>query len=126
MTQATTPPTGRPVYLNVQRGVGDGPTRTERYEVPEGVAASLLDGLRWVRENLDGTLAVRYACINANACKECMMLLDGKVVYACVARMQPGATHEVAPLRNKARLRDLVSEIAPAKERLGATEDDDE
>jgi len=121
-----TPKTGKPIYLNVQRGVGDGPTRIERFEVPEGAAASLLDGLRWVRENLDDTLAVRYSCINANACKECMMILDGKVVYACMARMQPGAEHQVAPMPNKARMRDLISQIAPAKERLGSDEEDDE
>ena len=114
------------ICLDVQRGVGAGATRVQRYELPVGAADSLLDGLRWVRENLDDTLAVRYSCINANACKECMVLLDGKVVYACMARMQPGATHTVAPLANKVRIRDLISQIAPVKERLGVQEDDDE
>lgn len=114
------------ICLDVQRGVGAGETHVQRYELPVGAADSLLDGLRWVREHLDDTLAVRYSCINANACKECMMLLDGKVVYACMARMQPGATHSVAPLANKARIRDLISQIAPVKERLGGQEDDDE
>jgi len=120
--------TGETVFLNVRRGLGEGETRVQRYEVPIDEAASLLDGLRWVRQHTDDTLAFRYSCINANACKECMMLLDGKVVYACMARMQPGAVHEVAPLPNKARLRDLVSQIAPVKERLGgvAEEDSDE
>ena len=84
------------ICLDVQRGVGAGATRIQRYELPVGAAASLLDGLRWVREHLDPTLALRYSCINANACKECMMLLDGKVVYACVARMQPGAKERLA------------------------------
>jgi len=114
------------ICLDVQRGIGAGATRIQRYELPAGAAASLLDGLRWVREHLDPTLALRYSCINANACKECMMLLDGKVVYACVARMQPGATHSVAPLANKARIRDLISEIAPVKERLAGEQDDDD
>ncbi len=114
------------VVLNVKRGVGDGPSRVERFELPPDAAASLLDGLRWVREHLDDSLAVRYACINANACKECMMLLDGKVVYACLAHLRPGAEYDVAPLGNKARMRDLISEIAPVKERLedGNEEDD--
>lgn len=114
------------ICLDVQRGVGDGPTHVQRYELPVGAAQSLLDGLRWVRENVDPTLAVRYSCINANACKECMVVLDGKVVYACMARMQPGATHSVEPLPNKARIRDLVSEIAPVKERLGSSDEDDD
>lgn len=114
------------IVLEVQRGVGKGPSRVQRYELPNDAAASLLDGLRWVRENLDETLAVRYSCINANACKECMMILDGKVVYACVARMQPGAEHQVAPLPNKARVRDLISEIAPVKERFNQEDDGDD
>lgn len=118
--------TGTTVVLNVKRGVGDGPSTVESYELPEGAAASLLDGLRWVREHLDDSLAVRYACINANACKECMMLLDGKVVYACMAHLQPGVQYDVAPLANKARMRDLISEIAPVKERLVEGEGDDE
>ena len=113
------------ICLDVQRGVGAGETHVQRYQLPVGAADSLLDGLRWVRENLDDTLAVRYSCINANACKECMVLLDGKVVYACMARMQPGATHLVAPLPNKARIRDLISQIAPVKERLGGQGDED-
>lgn len=106
------------IVLEVKRGVGEGPSHVQRYELPEGAAASLLDGLRWVREHVDDTLAVRYSCINANACKECMMLLDGKVVYACMARMKPGAVHQVEPLANKDRVRDLISEIAPVKERF--------
>jgi len=116
---------GQTVFLNVKRGQGDGESHIQRYEVPINEAASLLDGLRWVRQHADDTLAFRYSCINANACKECMMLMDGKVVYACMARMQPGAEHEVAPLANKARLRDLVSQIAPVKERLGEPSGDD-
>lgn len=114
------------IVLEVQRGVGEGPSRVQRYELPGDAAASLLDGLRWVRENLDETLAVRYSCINANACKECMMIFDGKVVYACVARMQPGAEHQVSPLPNKARVRDLISEIAPVKERFDQEGDEDD
>ena len=110
------------IVLNVKRGVGKGETVSQRYELPDDAAASLLDGLRWVRENLDDSLAFRYSCINANACKECMMEFDGKVVYACIARMQPGVEHEVSPLHNKARIRDLVSEIAPVKERLDIDE----
>jgi len=80
----------------------------------------LLDGLRWVRTHQDETLAFRYACINANACKECMMRLNGKTVYACTARIESGQSYEVAPLPNKALVRDLVTEIAPSKERLFA------
>ncbi|MDB5503479.1 MAG: hypothetical protein JWR89_3381, partial [Tardiphaga sp.] len=57
------------------------------------------------------------SCINANACKECMMLIDGKVDYACTVRLKEGTT-TLAPLPKKALIRDLVTEIAPPDERL--------
>lgn len=112
------------VSLSVLRGQADEASRFDDYEVPAEHAASLLDALRWIREHTDDSLAFRYSCINANACKECMMQLDGKVVYACVARPEAGRAHVVEPLSNKARLRDLVTAIAPAKERLLADERD--
>ncbi|RJG06927.1 hypothetical protein D3870_13790 [Noviherbaspirillum cavernae] len=114
------------ITLQVQRGCGDGPSRIDIYAIPVGAAASLLDCLRWVRSNLDNTLAFRYSCINANACKECMMHVDGKAIYACLVRPQAGAVHRLEPMPNKVRLRDLVAEIAPTKERLLDVEDGDD
>ena len=104
--------------LIIARGDGSQP-RFERFEVPFTDGASVLDGLIWVREHLDASLAFRFSCISANACKECMMRIDGKVVYACLARLEPREMH-VAPLANKPLVRDLVSEIAPPAERLPA------
>lgn len=104
------------VQLRVQRS--DPPGRVDAFEVPADAAASLLDGLRWVRSHCDNSLGIRYACINANACKECMMRLDGKTVYACTARLEPGRSYEVPPLLNKPLLRDLITDISPGKERL--------
>jgi succinate dehydrogenase/fumarate reductase-like Fe-S protein len=89
----------------------------QRFDVPFERGQSVLDGLRRIRIEQDPTLAFRFSCINANACKECMMELDGKVVYACTARLVQGDMH-VAPLGNKALLHDLVTEIAPRDERL--------
>ena len=82
---------------------------------------SVLDGLRWIRVNKDPSLAIRFSCINANACKECMMELDGETVYACTARLEPREM-TVAPLPNKKLVRDLVTEIAPPAERFVAKE----
>lgn len=103
--------------LSIKRGGNNEPARVEAFEVPFESGQSLLDGLRWVRINRDPTLAIRYSCINANACKECMMLLNGKVVYACTARLIEGDMR-VEPLPNKKLIRDLVTEIAPPDERL--------
>ena len=76
-----------------------------------------LDGLRAVRRDQDQTLAFRYACINANACKECMMKLDGKTVYACTARLE-SRVMLVAPLPNKTLVRDLLTAVSPGDEVL--------
>ena len=103
--------------LKIWRGTDRTGGRFETHEVPFERGQSVLDGLRWIRVNKDPTLAIRFSCINANACKECMMELDGETVYACTARLEP-RTMEVAPLSNKKLVRDLVTEIAPPAERF--------
>lgn len=103
--------------LHIQRGGNDSAPRVEAYEVAFEPGNSVLDGLRRIRATQDPTLAFRFSCINANACKECMMQLDGKVVYACTERLREGDMH-LAPLGNKALVQDLVTEIAPRDERL--------
>ena len=103
--------------LKIWRGELPGEGRWETHNVPYEPGQSVLDGLRWIRVNRDPSLAIRYSCINANACKECMMELDGKTVYACTARLEPREM-ALAPLSNKRLVRDLVTEIAPPGERF--------
>lgn len=103
--------------LKIWRGLEANAGRWETYDVPFEAGQSLLDGLRWIRANRDPTLAIRFSCINANACKECMVELDDVTVYACMARLQ-ARKMTVAPLSNKKLLRDLVTEIAPPTERF--------
>jgi len=85
--------------------------------VPFEPGQSVLDGLRWLRINQDPSLAIRFSCINANACKECMILVNKKVVYACTRRLEPGEM-TLQPLPNKTLVRDLVTEIASPDERI--------
>ena len=104
-------------HLLIQRGVAGETAQIVQYDVPFEPGQSVLDGLRWIRTHVDASLAFRYSCINANACKECMMQLNGQVIYACTARLVEGEMH-LHPLSNKDLIRDLVSEIAPPAERL--------
>ena len=104
-------------HLLIQRGVAGETAQIVQYDVPFEPGQSVLDGLRWIRTHVDASLAFRYSCINANACKECMMQLNGQVIYACTARLVEGQMH-LHPLGNKDLIRDLVSEIAPPAERL--------
>jgi succinate dehydrogenase/fumarate reductase-like Fe-S protein len=103
--------------LKIWRGESADAGRWERYQVPFEPGQSVLDALRWIRTTYDPSLAIRFSCINANACKECMIELDGKTVYACTARL---AAREMTltPLSNKPLVRDLVTEIAPPAERF--------
>lgn len=103
--------------LAVWRGLPPGDGRYETYEVPFENGQSILDGLRWVRAHCDPSLALRFSCINANACKECMVMVDGRTVYACTTRLEPRLLR-IEPLRNKRWVRDVVSEIAPPEEKL--------
>jgi len=105
--------------LKVWRGEDPARGRWETYEVPFEPGQSVLDGLRWIRTNRDPSLAIRFSCINANACKECMVSLDGETVYACTARLEDREM-KLAPLPNKKLVRDLVTEIAPPAERFSS------
>ena len=80
------------VVLKIRRGGPGEPPRTENHAVPFEPGQSVLDALRWIRVNRDPTLAFRYSCLNANACKECMIQVDGEVVYACLARNSVGSS----------------------------------
>jgi len=106
--------------LHVFRGLTREDGRIETFEVPFETGQSVLDGLRWIRANHSPALAIRFSCINANACKECMVDVDGATVYACTTRLEP-RDMTVKPLATKALIRDLVTEITPPGERLAAT-----
>jgi succinate dehydrogenase/fumarate reductase-like Fe-S protein len=103
--------------LLIRRGTPAVAPALERFDVPFAPGQTVLDGLRYIRAQIDPTLAFRFSCINANACKECMMLIDGKVAYACTTRLHDGEM-KLAPLPKKALIHDLVTEIAPPDERL--------
>ncbi len=103
--------------LRVKRGTPEADRGHETFEVPFEPGQSLLDGLRRIRAEQDPSLAIRFSCINANACKECIVKLDGKTVYACTTRLIE-AEMTVEPLPNKPLIRDLVTDIAPRGDRI--------
>jgi succinate dehydrogenase/fumarate reductase-like Fe-S protein len=107
----------RTAPLKVWRGAAGEEGRFQAYDVPFEEGMSVLDALRWIRTHVDPGLAIRYSCINANACHTCMALVDGVVEYTCTARLRAaGAT--VAPLPKRPVIRDLVTDTLPPEERL--------
>ena len=107
----------RTAVLRIRRGSPDGESRYENFEVPYEEGMSVLDALRWIRANRDSTLAIRYSCINANACKTCLALVNGEVEYTCIAKLAP-AIITVEPLPKRRLIRDLVTDTVPEEEKL--------
>ena len=103
--------------LKVWRGRAGEAGRYEEFDIPYEDGESVLDGLVRIRELHDPSLAVRFSCFNANVCKECTVVIDGEVGYACIAKLRPGVT-QVEPLPNRPLIRDLVTETLSRKERI--------
>ena len=111
--------TARIAHLRVRRGTADETaSRYQEFTVPYEEGASVLDGLIWIRNRQDPSLAIRYSCINANVCKECTIAIDGTVDYACTTRLRDDRVVTLEPLPGKPVLRDLVTETRPPRERL--------
>jgi succinate dehydrogenase/fumarate reductase-like Fe-S protein len=103
--------------LRIWRGTGRDDGHYDEFDVAFEDGDSVLDGLVRIRLNDDPDLAFRFSCFNANVCKECTMLIDGNVEYACIAKLKPG-TIQLDPLPNLPILRDLVTNTLSHKETL--------
>ena len=103
--------------LRVWRGARRDQGRYDDFEVPYEEGMSVLDALRWIRGHLDSSLAIRYSCINANACKTCVALVNGEVEYTCIAKLTPDMI-TVEPLPKRPLIRDVVTDIVPEDEKF--------
>ncbi|MBV9151679.1 MAG: hypothetical protein JO204_07880 [Alphaproteobacteria bacterium] len=111
--------TGQIARLRIFRGGSENPKgRYQEFAVPFEPGATVLDALIHIRAQQDSSLAIRYSCINANVCKECLIAIDGRVGYACTTRLRSDAAMTLDPLPGKPVLRDLVTETRPPRERL--------
>ena len=110
-------PIGKTARLRVRRGSVSEAVRYDTFDVPYEDGMSVLEALRWIRVHLDSTLGIRYSCINANACKTCMALVNGEVEYTCIAKLTPGVI-TVEPLPKRPLIRDLITDVIPEDEKL--------
>ncbi|HEX7065749.1 MAG TPA: 2Fe-2S iron-sulfur cluster-binding protein [Bacillales bacterium] len=97
--------------LNIVRGDEEHGRTTVGYEVPFVEGMSLLDAIFWIREHIDSSLAVRYSCRSANACKECMAFVDGQPGYLCSIRAVEGSTVTIGPLTGRPWVKDLTTSL---------------
>ncbi|WP_155922102.1 2Fe-2S iron-sulfur cluster-binding protein [Bacillus sp. EB01] len=96
------------ITLKIYRGDPLTEGRYVEYEVPFEEGSSLLDAIFYIRESEDPSLSVRYSCKSANACKECMAIVDGKAGYLCSMRAREDAEVTIEPLKGRPLIKDLV------------------
>ncbi len=84
------------------------------YKVPVREGMTVLDGLHYIKENLDTSLSWRYSC-RMGVCGSCGMLLNGRPTLACNTQILHIATTDltVGPLPNFKIIRDLVPDLTP-------------
>ncbi|HMG29435.1 MAG TPA: succinate dehydrogenase/fumarate reductase iron-sulfur subunit [Jiangellaceae bacterium] len=84
----------------------------QRYDVPLRKDWVVLDGLNYIKDELDGTLTYRWSC-RMGICGSCGMTVNGEPRLTCatfLADYTPGPVR-IEPLENFPVLRDLVVEI---------------
>ena len=115
--QTTLPDNLKSGRLKIWRGTSREEGKYQEFEITFEDGESVLDGLTALRRDQAPDLAIRFSCFNANVCKECTMLIDGEVQYACIAKLHTGEM-QIDPLPNRTLLRDLITDTLSNKEKI--------
>jgi succinate dehydrogenase/fumarate reductase-like Fe-S protein len=99
--------TMRSARLRIWRGTGGETGHYDEFEVTFEDGDSVLDALVRLRYSTAPDLAFQFSCFNANVCKECVMMINGEIDYACIAKLKPGLT-QLDPVPEQRVLRDLL------------------
>ena len=70
--------------------------------------STVLDVLRYIQENVDSTLAFRWACTRA-FCRSCAMIVNGKPALACILTAEREMTIE--PHKKFPVIKDLIVDL---------------
>ena len=91
----------------------------QEYVVPLRKELSVLDGLNYVKDRLDGSLSFRWSC-RMGICGSCGMTVNGEPKLTCgtfLTDYAPGPVR-VEPMRNFPVIRDLVVDIGDFMQKL--------
>jgi succinate dehydrogenase / fumarate reductase iron-sulfur subunit len=89
------------------------PARFDTFEVPEVQGMTVLEGLYYILEYLDSTLAFRSSC-RQGVCGSCAMHINGQYTLACESQVAShGSTVVVRPLAHMKIIRDLCVDLTP-------------
>jgi fumarate reductase iron-sulfur subunit len=100
----------------------DAPTFDE-YQVPLRKDWAVLDGLNYIKDELDGTLSYRWSC-RMGICGSCGANVNGEPKLTCgtfLTDYAPGPVR-IEPLSNFPVIRDLVVELTDFLNKLGAVQ----
>ena len=98
----------------------------QEYTLQLDDTSTVLDGLIKIREEIDGSLAMRCSCRSA-ICGSCTMRINGQARLACNTRMtdaveQGDGTIVVEPPGNMPVIKDLVVDFSPFWDKISAAE----
>jgi succinate dehydrogenase/fumarate reductase-like Fe-S protein len=99
-----------PVLLKVFRydpSIDHAPTY-KSYQVPWRDGLLLLSAIKYIRDNLDETLAFRDYCCGCSWCMSCIMMVDGKGMQTCSRPLNPGESLLIEPMRGFPVIKDLT------------------
>ena len=90
------------------------PPHFQEYIVPASHGTTVLDGLFYIKENLDGTLTFRSSCRMA-ICGSCGVLVNNYPHLACHTQIEEFHSNKltIKPLPNLSVLKDLVVDLTP-------------
>jgi len=104
------------IIFRVQRydPEGDSTPRMQEFVAPSSRGMTVLDGLIYIKENLDSTLAFRTSCRMA-ICGSCGMLVNNYPHLACHTQIEEFHSSKltIKPLPNFAIIKDLTVDLAP-------------
>ena len=86
----------------------------QEFTVPFNSGMTVLEGLVYIKENLDSTLAFRTSC-RMGICGSCGMLINNYPRLACQTQVTDlhSAQVSVKPLPNFPLIKDLVTDLTP-------------
>ena len=91
-----------------EEGQSEAILQTYTFEMEDQAVLSILDGLEFIYQNLDPTLAFfHHAACRQAACAKCMVKANGKSILACKQKLIEGQI-QVEPY-GKTVIKDLIS-----------------
>ncbi|MCC6012379.1 succinate dehydrogenase iron-sulfur subunit [Candidatus Caldipriscus sp.] len=103
---------GKVIFRVFRYSPESGKSEFKEYEVPTRKGMTVLDGLYYIKENLDGSLVFRASC-RMGVCGSCGMKINGKMGLACQTQISHlhSKVITVEPMNNYKIIKDLVPDL---------------